>query len=778
MAQYRHLEMRRLPQRLERRKKPGFGQVIKRDASSHGAKLKAELDNTLQQQINRRRPPAVTPSLILRVKMEGGFQEDEWEKLGLSVLSSDEDKHLILFSSTQDINDLKARLEAYERGVPVGQRNPQYAGFVSAIEEISEVKPEDRIGTRFKEEGYASADDFVNQKKHIVDIEIWDLGARALREAKVEEISQVIEDNESEVLDTFIGPSITMIRLEAHEPLIADLLAIEEISLIDLPPEADLEIEELQEQTIEDIPEVLGAEEDAPVVGVIDSGINDHPLLRALLVGSIAVPNTLGVADDFGHGTRVAGISVYGDLRSQLQNQVLQPGSKICSAKVVDNHGAFPKEKLVPNQIREAIEKLHGEFGARVFVISLGLKDQPYDDGKVGPWAATLDELAAELDIIILVSAGNRAPRGGASIEEAVTEYPRYLIEKENRILEPASALNVVTIGSIAHGEGLNRAAGQYVGNRPITSRGQPSPFTRRGPGVIGARKPDFVDYGGTLVFDPAAARLHDARTLPSAGVLTVHHEHFNQLFTTGSGTSYSTPLVAFKAAQILKVLPGASANLVRALLGIAATIEEPIKDLLTPLGEQNISKICGNGQVDLEKAAYSDNGRVVLYTEDSLPLDHFAVYEIPIPNEFQSTKGRRNIKVSLAYDPPVRHSRMDYAGIKVNYRLIRGCDPDFIFEHFRKREKAEGKFPEMENRFNCGLKPGPTERERSSLQVASQSFNRGLAAYGDRYYLVVRCEGRWAKEFVDEQRFAVAVELSHEEEIQLYDRLRVRVRA
>ena len=778
MAQYQHLEMKRLPQRLERRKKPGFSPGINRNPSNHGAKLKSELESTVQQQITRQRPPTVTPSLILRVKMEGGLQEEEWEKLGLSVLSSDEDKHLVLFSSTQDINDLKARLEAYERGVPVGQKNPQYAGFVSAIEEISEVQPEDRIGKRLKEEGYTSLADFVGQQKRIVDVEIWDLGSRPLREAKVEQISEFIEANESKVLDTFIGPSITMMRLEVNEALIADVLILDEVSLIDLPPRTDLEIEELQNQTVDDIPEVLTLGDDAPVIGVIDSGVNDHPLLRDLLVGSIAVPDTLGVADDFGHGTRVAGISIYGDLRNQLQNQTLQPGSRLCSAKVVDQHGAFPREKLVPNQIREAIEKLHSEFGARVFVISLGLKDQPYDDGKVGPWAATLDELAAELDIVILVSAGNRHPRTVERLEEAVTEYPSYLTEKENRLLEPASALNVITVGSLAHGEGLDDPSGQYVGNRPITTQGQPSPFTRIGPGVVGSRKPDCVDFGGTLVIDPNAARLHDARSLPSAGVLTVHHDHFNQLFTTGSGTSYSTPLVAFKAAQILNVLPGASANLVRALLGIAASIGESIRDLLTPLGEKNIPKICGNGQIDLEKAAYSDNGRVVLYTEDSLPLDHFAVYEIPIPEEFQSTKGRRNIKVSLAFDPPVRHSRMDYAGIKVNFRLIRGCDPDFIFEHFRKRERVEGKFPEMEGKFNCGLKPGPIERERSSLQIASQSFNRGIAAYGDKYYLVVRCEGRWAKEFVDEQKFAVAVELSHEEEIQLYEKLRVRVRA
>ena len=49
---------------------------------------------------------------------------------------------------------------------------------------------------------------------------------------------------------------------------------------------------------------------------------------------------------------------------------------------------------------------------------------------EIGPWAATLDELVAELDVVIIVSAGNRdGIRIGNRIEQAVTEYPGYLME-------------------------------------------------------------------------------------------------------------------------------------------------------------------------------------------------------------------------------------------------------------------------------------------------------------------------------------------------------------
>jgi hypothetical protein len=56
-------------------------------------------------------------------------------------------------------------------------------------------------------------------------------------------------------------------------------------------------------------------------------------------------------------------------------------------------------------------------------------------------------------------------------------------------------------------------------------------------------------------------------------------------------------------------------------------------------------------------------------------------------------------------------------------------------------------------------------------------TFTRGTETYGDNYYLVVRCDGGWASAFQTQQRFAIVVELTHQAEVQLYERLRARVR-
>ena len=65
----------------------------------------------------------------------------------------------------------------------------------------------------------------------------------------------------------------------------------------------------------------------------------------------------------------------------------------------------------MPAQMRDALTRLREDFGCRIFVIALGDARQIYSGGKVGAWAATLDELARELDAVIVVSAGNRQPR-------------------------------------------------------------------------------------------------------------------------------------------------------------------------------------------------------------------------------------------------------------------------------------------------------------------------------------------------------------------------------
>ena len=85
------------------------------------------------------------------------------------------------------------------------------------------------------------------------------------------------------------------------------------------------------------------------------------------------IPNHLGDGlDQHGHGTMVAGIALYGDVQACIEKRTFEPPFYLYGARVTNAQNTFDNEKLIVNQMREAIEYFHNEYGCRVFNISLG----------------------------------------------------------------------------------------------------------------------------------------------------------------------------------------------------------------------------------------------------------------------------------------------------------------------------------------------------------------------------------------------------------------------
>jgi hypothetical protein len=121
----------------------------------------------------------------------------------------------------------------------------------------------------------------------------------------------------------------------------------------------------------------------------------------------------------------------------------------------------------------------------------------------------------------------------------------------------------------------------------------------------------------------------------------------------------------------------------------------------------------------------------------------------------------------------------MDYAGTSMSFRLVRGMSAEEVFDCFRNweaEEKKQGEPLRIEKKNDCKMEPSPTRRQRGTLQCATFRASRDMSDYGDRYFVVVRNEAGWSEEL--SQRFAVAVELRHQAEIRLYERIRLRIRA
>jgi subtilisin family serine protease len=778
MARYEHLPLRRLEGQLERRKHGG-GQPPKRDARGHGASIEAELTSITESQRARPQIAGIDASLILKIKTAGPIDQADWARVGLTVIAADPDKTLILFANDAELAEFRRRVLAYQEDPPEGQKGHQYSGFVDAIEAVSEIEPEDRIGPVLRAEGIDSLERFA-EGREVYDLELWQVGIEKAVEF-ITRVSARLVEHGGTVISEYRGVAAALMRIEADGTAVRGILDLPEILSIDRPPLPDLPDDYGSEGTTEDIGEIQALLPDSATIGVIDSGLaSGHPLIESAVRGAFGVPESLGDYDDKGHGTPISGIATYGDIRARIEAQQLQPQFGIASVRVVGADGRFPAEELVPKQMDVAIRRLHGEFGCRVINISLGDMLRPAGR-KASAWAATLDNLARELDIVIVVSAGNTArsllDRFGDGVVEA---YPQYLRDEENRLLEPATAANVLSVGSLAHSNGLSEEDGDYVGVRPIAGSGEPSPFTRIGPGIGKIMKPDFADFGGTAVFDGPTQQVVDGKTRAGAGIVSLNSRYVERLLKSYCGTSFASALVAHKAGIVTQAFPAASANLVRALMAVSADIPDAARMRMRDWDDEDVARVVGNGLANVEFALNSDDNRVILVREDNLPLDRFALYEVPIPANFQTEHGLREIRVALAFMPPVRHTRYDYCGASMSFRLLRGANAEDVFRHCRKWErKVEGQPFKLPPRLDCKLTPGPQLRDSGTLQCATFSAKSDMSKYGNQYFLAVRCESGWATD-IESLDFSVAIQLRHEAQIALYQRIeeRVRIRA
>lgn len=774
MAEFDHLPLVRLPRLLAHRKTGAFPPPPSRNRGSYGQKIGAQVAAAIAAQATRPRIAGIDPSLILKVTMTSNLAEDEWRRAGFQVLAQEKDKVLILFSSDIEIAEFHARREAFQSGELTEKGNAPHNALFANIEQVASLAPDDRLGPRLKAQGITAVAAIDGRHSFLVDVEIWDAATPLTRLGRAQKIEAFITAEGGDARSRYVGDTgLIVVRAHLRGALLRKLCRANEIALVDLAPEPDLDVPHLASLAIADVGKSRAPPPSAPLIGIIDSGLSAHPLLAPATIGSFGIPEALGDADIHGHGSRVAGIAIFGDVLERIEMKDFAAPFGIVSARVVNDDGKFDEKSAIADQMRESLGEL-GRRGCRIVNVSLGDAAKiAYADGRATTWAATLDEMARKLDLLIIVSAGNSrsgaAAPWGTDPDGIVTGYPGYLLNADNRIIDPAMAANVLTVGSLAHGNGLAADPYATADVRALTARDHPTPITRCGPGIGGAIKPELVDYGGTAVFNGGTQRLMLGAHLSTAGIITTHANYQDALFTAATGTSMAAPRIAFKAALLLRRFPLASANLLRALLVTCADVPDAATECLQHVAKDAASRCCGYGVPDVERALSSEERRLIRYADhETLDIDQFALYAIPIPQDFRRVNGQRHIRVTLAFDPPVRHTRLEYLGLRMSFRLIRGMTPDEIYEHYKHRPRGEP-WPELAERHNCKLKPGYDARHPSTLQSATFVMKRSVETYGETYYLAVFADRRWAGEEITSQRYAVAVELKHEGEVELY---------
>lgn len=776
---FAHLELTRLVPAPPRRRGGGGGVPIHKheNVHQHGEVLGRQLQGA-EDEIIQKKPQQFDPGLLMKLRIQPGtLSEDALRSFGIDVISEESNETLVVFindGAKQEFLDRLARYQRGETGVGVS------ANVFHAIEDINQWQREDRIGRTLSDKQWLAGDTLT------VDIELWPRESLQSNRRECDQTVNWLIENGSEVWDSLATGSVVIIRAELNGSTMDNLLELETVRVVELPPSLHLETVdydiELRDLVIEG-PE----DDDATPIAILDSGVvTGHPLIGPAMGEATSFLPDYDPVDETGHGSAVAGFSLYGDLEKRIRERRFSTSLRLLSGKVLSGKQDEYDRKLIATQIIEAVNYFNGDLGCRVFNISFGDSQQPYDDRHVKGLAVVLDELSRELDILFVISAGNF--NGTDNVPNNWRDdYPEYLFDNEARIIDPATSLNSITVGSIARYD-VDRNAERYPHDpsyQPIARVDELSPFTRTGPGPNNAIKPDVVEYGGNLSVDIRADN-SPRFTPPDPNISEIALKHTfagDRLFAPFIGTSFAAPKITYLVGQLLRQYPDASNNLLRILILLNASWPESALTHLQDCGAPHKELAYysyGYGRPDSDKTIYSLENCVTVVAEEVIGVDQTHFYEIPFPDDFLTTgKIERLIKVGLSYCPPCRSTRRSYKGSKISFKVVAEENIDRLSERFRQGS-------ELENIAEwSGFEPGSQMRSRGTAMVATKKIkvlpSTSQLLNGKSLFIVVTHQVEdWAKELVrEEEPYALTITLEDRarDDVRLYTQLRARLR-
>lgn len=702
---------------------------------------------------------------LLKFELNTSIDPDILKRISpeIEIVSQEEKTVVLAFATDTALAAFEARLTTLTDG---GQ--PTYSNVLFALQGFENWTQMDRRGPALNEEGWPEEIHFV------IDVELWPVSNSIDRDRSWQAFETWLREQGIEKLDAVKQAALLLYRVRVNLNQAELLLRHRDVRLVDLPARYALEISALQAD-IQDLPPVTPPAANAPGVVVLDSGVaTGHPLLAAAVGDAQSFIAGLGPADEHGHGTRVAGIALYGDVEESLRSGEFVPSLRLFSGRILNANNSN-ETKLIETQVETAVRYFHQEYGCRVFNLSYGDRRKPYRGRHVRGLAVTLDTLAREIGVLFVVPTGNIE----AMPADIRAEYPRYLLSPDAALLDPATALNVLTVGSLARWDATFYAQ-RYQDDpaeQPVSRHDQPSPFTRSGPSVGGAIKPELIAYGGNYAVNVLAAN----RPIIGRGLgelSTCVNFAAGQLLAEESGTSFAAPHIAHLAARLIAEHPQTDHNLLRALLVVHAGWPAPCTALFADKTER--LRVCGYGKVEEGALDRSNEHEATLIAGDGIPDRHHHFYEIPLPESFVDGRARtRQIAIAVAHSPAVRTTRVKYKSCGIEFRLVWADDLSHVAQMFNAATSRNNyqRIPEASNpRIGARNRAGGTVQSDlwTMTRITAQRRVQKL------FVVVTRLDENWGGELnLVEEPYALAVTLRDREntEARLYTQLQARLR-
>lgn len=734
-------------------------------------------------------------TLIFSIKLKEDAHIETIEKTlnkkDIDIIASyynDDGKQIIVINKT-NLDKLKEYINLY------GDNIYKY-NDINYIDSITPITKEEKLGNSLIEKPL--------DKYEYLNIELWlDKYSKDELEKKIEIIKSNIKDKHCRISDSFVCKSFALLRVYINSFTLEQIIYYPYIAFVDRPNYSYINMYGYNNIDIQKI-DIKEPIKTSTGVLIIDSGIvSNHPLLEKCVGNTKNFQNNEKEDTDMtGHGTAVAGCVAYGDIKECIDNNLFEPSNYIFSAKIMyaekysDSrpHSIYDPDKLLEHQLSDAIESFlrNDSYNIKCVNISFGQENSLYcGNKKIRQFAlaALIDELALKYNkTVFVISSGNKHPKKiYNSISDIKNNYPKYFLKSNFKVMNPATSALSITVGSISNEITIHKDEynNYYVAEKikdPIATKNHPSIFSRTGDPINDTVKPELVDYGGNMILYYDNGRICE----DIGGKLILLNNDITRLFQYDYGTSFAAAKVSHIVGKIANKFPNASSNFIRNILLSGADYPDFYTDEKDLIG--NFKKIIGYGLPNYERSINSYNNRVLLYDESSIKIDNFKIYTINLPDIFFNTKGNKKIIITLTYNPETRKTRLEYFSNKMKCYLYHSIDSKIIFEKMRKKEKNNKKYKNDNEKINDNITNNIDNYEikiNDKTKISNGCNQKYVIEYTDRrknipsspIHILLVNENKWLKDIEFEQDYCISIIFEHQEEIDLYNQIKLQNR-
>ena len=575
----------------------------------------------------------------------------------------------------------------------------------------------------------------------------------------------------------------TRTRLAQAIPLL-NLAA--EIRHADRPPQVPHSLTiPAQDEIVADIVARLDVGDDGVAVAIFDTGIaRAHPLIAPILAPDDmhAVDNAWGTADHQGHGTKMAGVALYGDLRdwagrdTRIDVPFRLESVKLLSPPIAG--GQNDDQEILGAITAQAVFKCEIEAPERRRVICKAVTSDMHQRGEPSSYSAAIDQLAFNADDedgrLFVISAGNLP-------DHLWLTYPQS--NRDYGVEQPGQAWNALTVGAYTEKDTLPGTP-DYAGWSALAGSGDLSPFSATSQSWTGwPMKPDVVFEGGNVVVDPTHAL---AELVPSLQLLTTNRGFTANPLGYFSMTSAATAQCAGLAGRLLAGYPDLWAETVRGMIIHHADWTQAQQETYltenTQKAKRRLLRACGFGVPNAERVLRSAQHRVSLIAQESIQpyrledstgkMNEMCIFQLPWPKEMllemQNTPVKLRVTLSYFVEPsPAKRgwtNRYRYASHGLRFDVRRNNEGPDEFNrrvNFAMRDAGEKLdspgdsgwlLGEQLRRHGCvhsdiwsGMAIDLAERDRIAVYPVvgwwRQRLNRGRCTTRARFSLIVSLE-------------------------------------